>query len=259
MVAGGMVSSASLRVLGASCNSNSRTFEDQSNDILGSPLHGYGHRIRQGKRKASCCYRSDLARRVAPLPDHLRSPRQVPSTLFTCITGNRTWPLQCIDERQVAEIEGVRKAVFLAKKRTPAMHFGDVNHTFESIFFTPDSPSSGRVKSGTEVLDSSFKTPSPSSKAKGSSLSPPDTIPRTPQLASSAQSSPRRSPPQIQVVPQSGGSPIKRPVSRFGTPYVRESAQRSGSRLRRSFAMGHLRQALDGGGSRLVSLQPESP
>jgi len=226
-----MVGVAVLQGLAKSCTSNAHTFEDKPEGILGSPLKSYGHKVTHGKRTGS----SHHARWVAPLPDHLLSPRQVPSALYTTVNGGCRWPLEGISDRQVTEIDNMRKLVVGAQNRPVAARYGDLNHTFSSVFYTPSCPSQGVVKTlKVSMSPRKFQTVG-SPRKSASSKSPHLDLLQTPDAAS-----PRSPAPKLHDVPPT----MQRPKSMHGHAYVRQAAARSPSRMRVPFGMGYMRQGL---------------
>jgi len=171
----------------------------------------------------------------------------VPPILFTDVHGDKASPLQSIGDRQIAEIEKVRKLVVGAEGRPAAAHYGDVFHSFESVVFTPEYPAAGRITTPRMAMNSPRTTPR-MPRAKPATTKEPDrTTLKTPQTARSGMSTRSRytiphkegfTAPQLD-----GGIPptIRRPISRSGSAYIRAAAARSPTNVRYAFEMGHSR------------------
>jgi len=233
-----------LKVLYQSCTSNNRSFASYADPpgLLGSPLHHYGHRIPIGKRKGRA--QDPRSRRVAPLGDHLKSPREQPTTLLTTCHGGQMWPLETLGDRQVAEVETLRKLVVSASTKPLAMNYGDVGEGKASaVHYTEEMPAPGGVVSSPratmrQLSSQTVYTPSPrKSKDKESSGSRASSRRPSDSPYTSDTEAPPSPAPKLAAMPPT----VKRPMNANGRPFIRESAARSPN-SRSSFSMGQYRK-----------------
>lgn len=238
-----MASEAVRQVLSQSNSSSNSAFDAPpfvERTLLASPLQHWGRKAPLSKRIGG---NGPRGRRVAPLADHLKSPRPVPSTLFTTVRGDHLWPLQSIADTQIADNEKFRRVVQHAKTKPLANHYGHARQGIEAVYFTQEQPSEGHVLSPRQMVSNlslEMKTPSPKKRRnrdeEEEEKEAPGTLPRTAE----APESPRSPAPRLHAMPPT----VRRPINHMGAAYVRDRAARNPGRMRTAFSMGTFRQGV---------------